>query len=144
MPCCIYKCYPSSKRDNAIIPISAIIANDKCLQFDTINILICLVHSSQMYHALKCLEFLMPISIHPSLRRWCVEISITTACLTISVTSNAPPFSQTYVDAAGCPFTCWTSNRLGLIFWGQIYHVRWFSGQKVEYLQRTWTCCKPA
>ena len=28
-------------------------------------------------------------------------------------------------------------------FWGQFYHVKWFSGQKVEHLQRTWTCCKP-
>ena len=26
---------------------------------------------------------------------------------------------------------------------GQIYHVKWFSGQKIEYPQRTWTCCKP-
>ena len=24
-------------------------------------------------------------------------------------------------------------------FWGQIYHVKWWSGQKVEYQQRTWT-----
>ena len=31
-------------------------------------------------------------------------------------------------------------------FLGQIYHVNGFSGQKVEYLQRTltWTCCIPA
>ena len=30
-------------------------------------------------------------------------------------------------------------------FWGQIYHVKWFSGLKVKYPQRTWTwtCCKP-
>ena len=32
------------------------------------------------------------------------------------VSQVTPPFSRTYVDATGCPFTCWTSNGLGLIF----------------------------
>ena len=128
------------------------------------------------------------------------------------------PFSRTYVDESGCPFTCWKSNGKGLIFGkkckflvlvmvrpryrpslvfrlslvcskftfsagmqlfglittshgkpdqgipvpqlhpephcvsnlmskkkilGQVYHMKWFSSQKVEYLRRTWTCCKP-
>ena len=106
------------------------------------------------------------------------------------------PFSRTHVDESGCPFMCWTSNVVGLIFWkkilkflilpgsgpgtssdwfsgsawfwawsrlsfprvfnflawkplhmvnltskyeflGQIYHVKWFSGQKVEYPRPT-------
>ena len=28
-----------------------------------------------------------------------------------------PPFSRTYVDAAGCPFRCWTGIVADLIFW---------------------------
>ena len=114
------------------------------------------------------------------------------------------PFFRTYIDAASCPFTWWTGNVVGLIFWkkflkflilsglgpstssgcfsgsapfsasssscyqwvfnflawkplhmvnltskmyflGQVYHLKWFSGQKIEYPPRTWTCicCKP-
>ena len=36
------------------------------------------------------------------------------------VSQVTPPFSRTYVDVAGCPFTCWTSNGLGLIVWKKI------------------------
>ena len=114
-----------------------------------------------------------------------------------------PPFSRTYVDAAGCPFTWWSGIVADLIFWkknlkffilsgsrpgtsstwfsgsarfaacssscypwvfnflawkpfhmvnltlkihfwGQISHLKWFSGQKVEYprITSTQTCRK--
>ena len=40
----------------------------------------------------------------------------------ITVTSNTPSFSWTYVDAAGCPFTQWTGIVVDLIFtWGEAY-----------------------
>ena len=39
---------------------------------------------------------------------------------------------------------CRTSNLTSKMnFLGQVYHVKWFSLQKVKYLQRTWTCSKP-
>ena len=36
-------------------------------------------------------------------------------------------------------------STVAMNFGGQIYHAKWLSGQKIEYLQRTWTwtCCKP-
>ena len=30
------------------------------------------------------------------------------------------PFFRTYFDESGCPFTCWTSNGVGLNFWKKI------------------------
>ena len=40
-----------------------------------------------------------------------------------SITILTPPFSRTYVDAAGCPFTWWTGIIADLIFWNII--SRW-------------------
>ena len=43
------------------------------------------------------------------------------------------PFSQTYVDAAGCPFMWWMSNVVDLIFWEKILKFFVLSGSGARY-----------
>ena len=45
-------------------------------------------------------------------------LDFSTGCLTITVKRH--PFSQTHVDAAGCPFTWWLGIQVPYIFWKKL------------------------